>query len=90
MINPNTGRCHTVYRQLGAASGRMSCGSQNSNTALAKLKGIPASACTYCNFQQLPADDKTRSAFVSEKGNLFCSCDFSAKVKMFILNYRII
>jgi DNA polymerase I-like protein with 3'-5' exonuclease and polymerase domains len=78
MINPNTGRCHTVYRQLGAASGRMSCGSQNSNTALAKLKGIPASACTYCNFQQLPADDKTRSAFVSEKGNLFCSCDFSA------------
>lgn len=90
MVNPNTGRCHTVYRQLGAASGRMSCGSQNSNTDLAKLKGIPASACTYCNFQQLPADDKTRSAFVSEKGNLFCSCDFSAKVKMFILNYKII
>ena len=24
MINPKTGRCHTIYRQLGAASGRMS------------------------------------------------------------------
>ena len=78
MINPNTGRCHTVYKQLGAASGRMSCGSQNPNTDLAKLKKIPAKECTYCNFQQLPADEITRSCFVAEKGNLFCSCDFSA------------
>ena len=78
MINPNTGRCHTVYRQLGAASGRMSCGSQNPNTDLAKLKKISPKECTYCNFQQLPADHTTRSCFVAEKGNLFCSCDFSA------------
>jgi DNA polymerase I-like protein with 3'-5' exonuclease and polymerase domains len=78
MINPNTGRCHTVYKQLGAASGRMSCGSQNSNTDLAKLKKISPKECTYCNFQQLPADHITRSCFVAEKGNLFCSCDFSA------------
>lgn len=78
MINPNTGRCHTVYKQLGAASGRMSCGSQQSNTDLAKLKKISPKNCTYCNFQQLPADHTTRSCFIAEKGNLFCSCDFSA------------
>jgi DNA polymerase I-like protein with 3'-5' exonuclease and polymerase domains len=28
--------------------------------------------------QNLPANEATRSAFVSEKGNLFCSCDYSA------------
>ena len=78
MINPKTGRCHTIYRQLGAASGRMSCGSQQSNTDLAKVKQISAKECTYCNFQQLPADHTTRSCFVSEPGNYFCSSDFSA------------
>ena len=78
MINPKTGRCHTIYKQLGAASGRMSCGSQQPNHALAKLKGIPAKECTYCNFQQLPSDEVTRSCFVAEEGNLFCSCDYSA------------
>lgn len=78
MINPKTGRCHTVYKQLGAASGRMSCGSQQPNEDLAKAKKIPAKECTYCNFQQLPADDVTRSCFIAEKDNLFCSCDYSA------------
>lgn len=78
MINPNTGRCHTIYKQLGASSGRMSCGSQQPNTDLAKLKKISPKECTYCNFQQLPADDDTRGSFVSEENNLFCSCDFSA------------
>ena len=78
MINPKTGRCHTIYKQLGAASGRMSCGSQQPNHALARLKGIPAKDCTYCNFQQLPSDEVTRSCFVAEEGNLFCSCDYSA------------
>ena len=78
MVNPKTGRCHTQYKQLGAASGRMSCGSKQSNTDLAKAKGIPASKCVYCNFQQLPANEVTRSCFVSEEGNLFCSADFSA------------
>lgn len=78
MINPNTGRCHTIYKQLGASSGRMSCGSQQPNIDLAKLKKISPKECTYCNFQQLPADDDTRGSFVSEENNLFCSCDFSA------------
>lgn len=78
MINPRTGRCHTVYKQLGASSGRMSCGSQQPNEDLAKLKKIRPKECTYCNFQQLPADDDTRGSFVSEKDNIFCSCDYSA------------
>jgi DNA polymerase-1 len=77
-INPKTGRIHTVYRQLGAASGRMSCGSQQPDSDLAKAKQIPASQCTSPNLQQLPSDEATRSAFVAEKGNLFCSCDFAA------------
>ena len=78
MINPRTGRCHTIYKQLGASSGRMSCGSQQPNEDLAKLKKIRPKECTYCNFQQLPADDDTRGSFVSEKDNIFCSCDYSA------------
>ena len=78
VVNPNTGRIHTTYKQLGASSGRMSCGSRNTNDNLAKLKKIPASRCTYPNMQQLPADEDTRSSFISEHGNLFCSCDYSA------------
>jgi DNA polymerase I-like protein with 3'-5' exonuclease and polymerase domains len=46
-INPKTNRIHTVYRQLGAASGRMSCGSQQPNSDLAAMRKIPAKECTY-------------------------------------------
>lgn len=77
-INPITNRIHTTYKQLGCSSGRMSCGSQQSNTDLAKLKKLPAKECTYPNMQQLPADDATRSSFTSPDGYEWCSCDFSA------------
>ena len=77
-INPITGRIHTVFRALGAASGRMSCGSQQSNTDLAKYKHINPKECKYPNLQQLPADEDTRSAFIAEDGNLMVDCDFSA------------
>ena len=87
-INPNTGRIHTVYRAIGTISGRMSSGSDQVNTDLAKLKGLPINpsakqkkegkGCTYPNMQQLPHDKETRACFVAEKGNLFCSCDYSA------------
>ena len=77
-INPKTDRIHTVYRQLGAASGRMSCGSQQPNTDLAKYKKIPAKECTYPNMQQLPADEPTRSSFTAPAGYEWCSCDYSA------------
>ena len=89
-INPNTGRIHTVYRAIGTISGRMSSGSDQINTDLAKLKGLPINpsakqkkegkGCTYPNMQQLPHDKETRACFVAEKGNLFCSCDYSARL----------
>lgn len=46
-INPITDRIHTTYRQLGARSGRMSCGSQQPNYDLAKYKGLKPKDCTY-------------------------------------------
>jgi len=79
-INPITGRLHTIFKQLGAASGRLSCGSQQPNTDLAKLKGLNPKECTYLNIQQLPADDKTRGAFKAPNDDyLFVSADFSAE-----------
>lgn len=77
-INPKTDNIHTQYWQLGAASGRMSCGSTKSNTTLAKYKGLPPKECTYANIQQLPADEATRSCFTAHPGNLIVSCDWSA------------
>ena len=78
-INPKTDRIHTIYRQLGTASGRMSCGSQQPNTALAKYKGISPKDCTYPNMQQLPHDKTTRACFTASEGNLWVSCDYSAQ-----------
>lgn len=77
-INPKTGRIHTVYKQLGCDTGRMSSGSKEPNEDLAKFKGIPAKSCKYPNMQQLPSDAVTRACFVAEKGNLWVSCDYSA------------
>ena len=77
-INPNTNRMHTIYKQLGTVTGRMSSGSRQSNIDLAKLKKINPKNCAYPNMQQLPADDATRGAFTSEENNKFVSCDFSA------------
>lgn len=78
-INPKTGRIHTVYRQLGTASGRMSCGSQQPNTDLAKYKHLSPKDCTYPNIQQLPHDETTRACFTAIPGNLWVSCDYSAQ-----------
>lgn len=75
-INPNTGRIHTTFKQLGATSGRMACGSKQNNTDLAKANKVRFAG--YPQLQNLPANEQTRSAFVAEEGNLFCSCDYSA------------
>lgn len=77
-INPVTHRIHTSFKQLGASSGRMSCGSQQPNTDLAKVSKILPKDCTYPNIQQLPSDEETRAAFTSEDNNLMVDCDFSA------------
>lgn len=78
-VNPKTGKIHTVFRQIGTASGRFSCGSSQQNTDLAKYKGLATSKCTYPNLQQLPADEPTRSSFVAPAGNMMVSADFSAE-----------
>ena len=83
-VNPKTGRIHTTYKQLGAASGRMSCGSSQSDSDLAKFKKLKDSDCKYPNIQQLPHDEQTRSCFVAESGNLWVSCDYSAKQKIIL------
>ena len=85
-INPITGRIHTQFRQIGASSGRMACGSKQINTDLAKLKGLPINpknkeknkTCSYPQLQNLPSDEETRSSFVPNPGNEMCSCDYSA------------
>lgn len=84
-INPNTGRIHTVFRQLGTSSGRMACGSDQVNVDLAKYKGLPVASgsksndtCKYPQLQNLPADKRTRDCFISEPDNSFCSCDYSS------------
>jgi DNA polymerase I-like protein with 3'-5' exonuclease and polymerase domains len=77
-INPNTGRIHTTFWQLGAASGRMSCGSRNTNHDLAQVKGISPTRCKYVQLQNLPSDEITRGAFIPEEGNLMTACDYSA------------
>lgn len=77
-INPNTGRIHTQYKQLGADTGRMSCGSTQPNTDLEKFKKLPKGSCKYPNMQQLPHDAITRACFVAGEGNLWVSCDYAA------------
>lgn len=77
-INPITNRIHTVFRQLGASSGRMSCGSKNENTDLTKYKHLPKGSCQYPQLQNLPSDHDTRMAFSPEDGNLLTSCDYAA------------
>lgn len=87
-INPVTGRIHTNYNQLGADTGRMSSGSKENNNSIAKIRGLPVNptaaqkaeglGCSYPNMQQLPSDEITRACFVSEQGNKWISCDYSA------------
>ena len=77
-INPKTNRIHTTFKQLGAASGRMSCGSTQENVDLKKAKQLRHGNCTYPQLQNLPSDKETRMSFTPMQGNLLASADYSA------------
>ena len=77
-INPITDRIHTTFKQLGASSGRMSCGSTQENEDLKKYKHLSKGNCTYPQLQNLPSDHDTRMSFTPMHGNLLVSADYSA------------
>ena len=83
LINPNTGRLHTVFHQIGTVTGRMSSGSKATNQDLARLKHLPAKDVGFVNLQNLPARGEqgkiTRSCFTAEDCNCFISSDFSSE-----------
>lgn len=94
-VNPKDGRIHTVFRQLSTDTGRLSCGSQEINTDLAKLKGLPQTksskkikgieallhnkVCAYPQLQNLPNDPITRQCFKAHKGNKIVAIDYSSE-----------
>jgi DNA polymerase-1 len=60
-INPNTGRVHTSYSQIGAVTGRLSSNNPN-------LQNIPIRTET---------GRKVRNGFIAEEGNVLLSVDYS-------------
>lgn len=83
LINPYTGRLHTVFHQIGTVTGRMSSGSKAKDKDLARVKCLKPDEVGFVNLQNLPArgeDGKiTRSCFTASEGNTFISCDFGAE-----------
>ncbi|MBL8089409.1 MAG: DNA polymerase I [Anaerolineales bacterium] len=60
-INPQTGRVHTSYSQIGAVTGRLSSNNPN-------LQNIPIRS---------EIGRKVRNGFIADKGNLLLSVDYS-------------
>ncbi len=83
LINPITGRLHTVFNQIGTVTGRMSSGSNSKNNDLAAFKKLHSNDVPYVNLQNLPARGDSgnicRSCFIASEGNVFISCDYSAE-----------
>lgn len=83
LINPNTGRLHTVFTQIGTTTGRMSSGSRSPNRDLARVKKLFPEDVRFVNLQNLPSkgdDGKIcRSCFTSTGTNVFISCDYAAE-----------
>lgn len=74
MINPESGRIHTSYKQL-MNTGRLSSGGKNRATGE-----------SYPNFQNIPSDEETRSCFVAEEGNTLVGCDYTGQEQIVLVN----
>lgn len=70
-INPETGRIHTIFKQL-MVTGRMSSGDKDTNSP---------------NFQNIPSDKETRSCFIAEKGNKLIAADYSSQEQIVLANF---
>jgi DNA polymerase I-like protein with 3'-5' exonuclease and polymerase domains len=75
-ISKETGRIHTKYTQI------MNTGRLSSGQAANKKKGIPQKP----NMQNVPADDRTRSCFVADKGNVLIVSDYSGQEQVVLAN----
>ena len=70
-IDSNTGRVHTIFKQL-MVTGRLSSGD--------KKTGSP-------NLQNIPSDALTRSCFICEKGNKLIAADYSSQEQIVLANF---
>ena len=66
-INPVSHRIHTQFNQLMDTT-RLSCGGIDKDTGQSNI-----------NFQNIPNEEETRHAFVSEEGYTLIDCDYSAQ-----------
>lgn len=80
LINPITGRIHSQFNQVGTDTHRYSSGGGEDKEI------IPGKRVPLVNLQNLPADAKTRSCFVAEKGNKWISIDYSSEESVILAN----
>ena len=71
IINPSTGRIHTMFKQL-MVTGRLSSGDKDTKSP---------------NFQNIPSDKETRSCFICEKGNKLIAADYSSQEQIVLVNF---
>jgi DNA polymerase-1 len=71
-IEAITGHLHTDFTQAFTTSGRLSSGQKETKSASKKKKTIRV------NFQNIPKNNKYRSCFVPDEGDVFIIYDFKA------------
>jgi DNA polymerase-1 len=75
-INPVTKRIHTNYTQI-MNTGRLSSGQKGN-----KKRGIPQKP----NMQNVPGEDRTRSCFTTNVGNILIVADYSGQEQVVLAN----
>ena len=72
IANPNDGRIHCKFNQIGADTGRTSSNSPN-------LQNIPSKAWKLIDGTKIDAGHDVRRMFRASPGNILISCDYSAQ-----------